>query len=387
MKSQRLSFGCVLVASVAALNTTSSSAQIVYEDESQRLTFGGDVELDINAQNTHAGEGPIFFEGDVERGDEFDQTGRILLDIGGERSSPANHYARFKVQPLIQTNGGFGVDDAWLAIGSSQGLELKVGRFEAFDLFPLGQDVFIGFSGDTSDSLYRDGQGYVYQAKEGRGRGGDSGQVMVSQRRGDFYAEISTLLGDRTDLFDSDTYHGYQIDPGGQVKNSFIVRPVVAWSPGPWTLAVGLETNLVSDAIVDERGADISDRTGFGTRLSYNQGGWQLNANLAYLDAHEETNLTLGFNALWRGFGVGYIHARNEIDDVRPVNDEDVVFSMPGRYDIDTLYTSYHFANVLSIENLSIYLGAYFGRIDHHEIDSLDDADRYGGRVRFKYMF
>ncbi|MGP9764891.1 carbohydrate porin [Halomonas sp. AOP13-D3-9] len=385
--SQRLPLRGFLIVSIATLSSTSSIAQVFYEDESQKLTFGGDVELDINAQNTHAGEGPIFFEGDIERGDEFDQTGRILLDISGERSSPANHYARFKVQPLVQTNGDFGVDDAWLAIGSSYGLEVKIGRFEAFDLFPLGQDVFVGFSGDTSDSLYRDGQGYVYQAKEGRGRGGDSGQVMVSKRSGNLYGEVSTLFGDRTDLFDTDTYHGYRIDPDGQVKDSFIVRPVVAWSPGPWTLAAGLEANLVSDAVVDERGADISNRTGYGTRLSYNQGDWQLNTNLAYLDAYEETNLTLGFNALWRGFGVGYIHARNEIDDVKPINDEEVVFSMPGRYNIDTLYTSYHFSDVLNIENLSIYLGAYFGRIDHYQIDDLDDADRYGGRMRFKYLF
>lgn len=385
--SQRLSLRGFLVISVTAFSSTSSMAQIVYEDESQKLTFGGDVELDVNAQNTHSGENPIFFEGDIDRGDEFDQTGRILLDVSGERRSPTNRYARFKVQPLIQTNGDFGVDDAWLAIGSSQNLEIKIGRFEAFDLFPLGQDVFVGFSGDTSDSLYRDGQGYVYQAKEGRGRGGNSGQVMVSKRSGNLYGEVSTLFGDRTDLFDTDTYHGYRIDPDGEVKDSFIVRPVIAWSPGPWALAAGLEANLVNDAVVDERGADISNRTGYGARLSYNQGDWQLNTNLAYLDAYEETNITLGFNALWRGFGVGYIHARNEIDDVKPINGEEVVFSTPGRYDIDTLYTSYHFADVLNIEDLSIYLGAYFGRIDHHQIDNLDNADRYGGRVRFKYLF
>ncbi|MBD3897413.1 carbohydrate porin [Halomonas sp. ML-15] len=377
----------LLVAGLAAVGTTPSLAQLVYEGESGELTFGGDVELDINAQNTHAGEGPIFFEDDVDHGDEFNQTGRILLDIGGERRSPAHHYARFKVQPLIQTDGDFAVDDAWLAIGNRHGLEFKVGRFEAYDLFPLGQDVFVGFSGDTSDGLYRDGQGYVYQAKEGRGRGGDSGQVMVSQRSGNLYAEISTLFGDRTDLFDTDTYHGYRIDPDEHSKDSFIVRPVIAWTPGPWTLAAGLETNLVDDAIVDERGADIGDRTGYGMRVSYRAGDWQWNVNLAHLDAFEETNQTLGVNALWRQFGVGYIHARNDIDDVNPVEGDDVVFSVPGRYDIDTLYTSYHFADVLSIDDLSLYLGAYYSRIDHQQIDNLDDADRYGARVRFKYLF
>ncbi|QTF91973.1 carbohydrate porin [Halomonas sp. BM-2019] len=361
-------------------------AGITYEGERGSLTLGGDVELDINAQNTHAGEGPIFFEDDVDRGDEYNQTGRVLLDVSGERGTQA-HYARFKAQPLLQTNGDLGLDDAWLAIGRHGGPELKLGRFEAYDLFPLGQDVFVGFSGDTSDGLYRDGQGYLYQAKEGRGRGGDSGQVMLSQRSGDFYAEVATLFGDRTDLFDTTTYHGYAIDPEGNAKNSFIVRPVLAWTPGPWTLAAGLETNLIGDAVVDERGADISDRTGYGTRLSYAQGDWIVNANLAYLDAHEEDNLTLGLNALWQGFGVGYLHARNKIDDVNPEANGDAIITVPGRYTVDTFYTSYHFADVLNIEDLGIYLGAYYSRIDHREVASLDNADRYGARLRFKYHF
>ncbi|WP_417330145.1 carbohydrate porin [Halomonas cupida] len=379
-------FQIAFIGSVAAMFSLPASADFTYENGHNRLTFGGDVELDINAQNTHSGRGPIFFEDEIDDGDEFNQTGRILLDVSGERSTDSGNYARFKVQPLVQTDGDMGVDDAWLAIGNRGGTQLKVGRFEAYDLFPLGQDVFVGFSGDTSDGLYRDGQGYVYQAKEGRGRGGDSGQVMVSHSTGDWHAEVSTLFGDRTDLFDSSTYHGYTVNPDDDAKSSFIVRPVVAWTPGSWTLAAGMETNLVDDAIVDERGADISDRTGYGTRLSWDSGDWSLNANLSWLDAYEEDNMTLGLNALWKGFGVGYIHARNEIDDVKPGSNDDDVISLPGKYSIDTLYTSYHFADVLDIKDLGIYLGAYYSTIEHDEVDNLDDADRYGARLRFKYL-
>ncbi|WP_328716206.1 carbohydrate porin [Halomonas elongata] len=370
---------CIGVLSVLLAN--SAFADVVHEYESGKLTFGGDVELDINAQNSQ--EGPIFLEGEFENNDEYNQTGRILLEAAGEHTSGQN-YARFKVQPLVGTDGGMGVDDAWLALGNrDNGLELKVGRFEAFDLFPLGQDVFVEYSGDTANDLYSDGHGYIYQAKEGRGRGGDSGQVLLSQTRGDFYAEISTLFGDRTNLFASDTYHGYAIDPENDAKNSFIVRPVMAWSPGPWTLAAGVETNVVDDAIVDERGEDISDRTGYGTRLSYSLDDFSVNANLAYLDAHEEENLTLGLNALWHNFGLGYIHARNDIDSVKESAE---VISMPGTYTSDTLYTSYRFAQVMGIDNLDIYLGAYYSKIDQKDSDG-GDADRYGGRLRFKYYF
>ncbi|QTF91929.1 carbohydrate porin [Halomonas sp. BM-2019] len=377
----------VFVGSLTLFSAAPALAGLVYEGESGTLTFGGDVELDINAHNTQSG--PIFFTDEVDSQDEYYQDGRILLDVSGERTSTTGNYARFKAQPLIKTDGDPGIDDAWFAFGSRDGLEVRIGRFEAFDLFPLGQDTVYSYSGSTSDGLYTDGQGYVYQAKEGRGRAASAGQVMLSQRSGDFYAELSTLFGDRTDLFDGagdgGTYHGYDIDP--DAKNSFIVRPVLAWSPGPWTLAAGMETNLVNDALVDERGEDISDRTGYGTRLSYAAGDWSINANLAYLDAHEEDNLTLGLNAVWRNLGVGYIHARNEIDDVKPGSNGDFELSVPGKYTVDTLYTSYRFPDVLNVENFDVYLGAYYSQIDHKEIDNLDDADRYGGRLRFKYHF
>lgn len=366
--------------SLALATAAPAFAGITLENEHGRLGFGGDIELDINAQNSQ--QGPIFYADDLERSDDYDQSGRFLLDISGERSGSHGHYAHFRAQPLLQTNGGFGMDDAWLALGHRNGTELKVGRFEAFDLFPLGQDVFVGYSGDTSDGLYADGQGYVYQAKEGRGRAGDSGQVMISRQFGNLYGEIATLFGDRSDLFDGDTYHGYRIE---ESKNSFIVRPVLAWSAGPWTLAGGVEANLAGDALVDERGQDISDRTGYGTRLSYARGPWSINANLAYLDAHEEDNLTLGLNALWHNVGIGYIHARNEIDDVKPGSEG--TLTEPGRYSVDTLYTSYRFPDVLGIRDLDVYLGAYYSRVDHREVDNLDDADRYGGRLRFKYHF
>ncbi|GKW48251.1 carbohydrate porin [Halomonas sp. NCCP-2165] len=370
--------------SFALAATAPTFAGITLENEQGRLSFGGDVELDINSYNTQSG--PIFTDDEIDTSDEYNQTGRILLDVSGERTSATGNYARFKAQPLIQTDGGFGLDDAWLALGNAGGLELKVGRFEAFDLFPLGQDVFVGYSGDTSDGLYADGQGYVYQAKEGRGRAGDSGQVLLGQRSGDFYAELATLFGDRTDLFENGnnggTYHGFALE---ESKNSFIVRPVLAWTPGPWTLAIGAETNLVDDALVDERGEDISDRTGYGTRLSYAAGDWSVNANLAYLDAHEEDNLSLGLNALWGNAGLGYIHARNEIDEVKPGAMGSL--TEPGEYTVDTLYASYRFPNAIGIENFDLYLGAFYSRVDHEAIDDLDDADRYGGRLRFKYHF
>ncbi|MDQ7732042.1 carbohydrate porin [Halomonas sp. SpR1] len=377
-----------LVVAISMGMATSTMAAVTYEDERGSLSFGGDVELDINAYNEHEGGVSLFRSQSgepLDRDDRFNQNGRILLDVSGERHHRGN-FARFKLQPLWGTSGNAGLDDAWLAVGSEQGTEIKVGRFEAFDLFPLGHDIFIQYSGTTSDSLYSDGQSYVYQAREGRGRG-DSGQIALSHRFGnDFYAEVATLMGDRSGLFDGDTYHGYRIN--NDTKSAAIVRPVIAWQPSDWSFALGMETNVVSDSVVDERGADIGDRTGYGATASYNGGDLIVNFSLAHLEAHEESNSSIGLNTIWNNIGLGYIYARNQIDEVNPSIDVDQdMFTPAGRNESNTVYTSYRFANVLGLNDFDTYIGAYYSYVDHESDVSSSDTDRYGVRIRLKYFF
>lgn len=359
-------------------------ADVTYEGEAGTLSVGGDVELNINAYNEHEGGSSLFRTQSGERlgrDDRFNQDGRILIDINGDRQT-SRHYARFKLQPLWNTSGDTGVDDAWFAVGSHAGSELKVGRFEAFDLFPLGQDVFVQYSGSTSNSLYSDGQSYVYQAREGRGRG-DSGQIALSHQFGDtMYTEVATLFGDRSDLFDGDTYHGYDIEDDS--KSAAIVRPVIAWTPESWTFAVGMEANLVNDSVIDERGEDIGDRTGYGARVSYGHEGLDFNLNFAHMEAHEESNSTVGVNTVWNNVGVGYIYAENDIDDVKPgASMKDI--TPAGVNKSSTLYSSYRFANVLGINQFDTYVGAYYSEVDHD--NGATETDRYGARVRLKYLF
>ncbi|SJN14797.1 Putative glycoporin [Halomonas citrativorans] len=375
-----------LVVAISLGTTTSAMAAVTYEDERGSISFGGDVELDINAYNEHEG-GVSLFRGQtnepLNRDDRFNQDGRILLDISGERHHGDN-YARFKLQPLWGTSGNAGLDDAWLAIGSEQGTEIKVGRFEAYDLFPLGHDIFIQYSGTTSDELYSDGQSYVYQTREGRGRG-DSGQIALSHRFDNgFYAEVATLLGNRSGLFDGDTYHGYRI--ADDTKSAAIVRPVIAWQPGDWSFALGMETNVVKDSVVDIRGEDIGDRTGYGATASYNGNDLILNFSLAHLDAHKETNSSAGVNTIWNNIGLGYIYARNQIDEINPAAEMD--FMTPeGRNESNTVYTSYRFADTLGLKDFDTYIGAYYSYVDHESDANSDDTNRYGARIRLKYFF
>ncbi len=57
----------------------------------------------------------------------------------------------------------------------------KIGRFEAYDMFPLNQDTFIEYSGNTANDLYSDGYGYIYMMKEGRGRSSSGGNFPAEQ--------------------------------------------------------------------------------------------------------------------------------------------------------------------------------------------------------------
>lgn len=375
-----------LAVAISMGTATSTMAAVTYEDERGSLSFGGDVELDINAYNEQEGGVSIFRSQSGEplnRDDRFNQNGRILVDISGERQHQGN-FARFKLQPLWGTSGQAGLDDAWLAVGTAGGSEIKVGRFEAYNLFPLGQDVFIQYTGTTSDSLYSDGQSYIYQTREARGRG-DSGQIAFSHRfDNNIYTEVATLFGDRSGLFDGDTYHGYGISD--DTKSAAIVRPVIAWQPGDWSFALGMETNLVDDSVVDEQGADIGDRTGYGATASYNGNGLILNFSLAHLDAHEETNSSIGVNTIWNNIGLGYIYARNDIDDINPAADPSAITPV-GRNESNTIYTSYRFANVLGLNGFDTFIGAYYSYIDHENGMNDDDSDRYGARVRLKYYF
>ncbi|ATG74542.1 hypothetical protein AN401_12330 [Zobellella denitrificans] len=364
----------LLVAGTAA----TANAEVTWEGNKGRLSLGGDVEFDINVANKQ--EDSNLYRNDG-RDDRWDQTGRLLLDISGERVADSGAYAKFKAQPTLGSSGGVGSDDAWFAFGRSDVGEMKIGRFEALDLFPLGQDVFVEHSGDTSSGLYTDGSAYLYMAKEARGRAGDAGHVMVSRQLGDVYLELATLFGDRSDLFNvvdgARRYHGHELT---KEKDSIVVRPALRWQAGDFSWALGAEHNLVEDAIIDAEGRKVARRTGYGTTFGWQSGLIKANLNAAYLDALNEENLTLGANVLFDKFGLGYIYGRNKIDEAAAGYEY-----LEGTQKSNTVYTSYRFDNVLDLDNFGILLGAYWSDFDVEE--STVATDRYGARVRFKYVF
>lgn len=368
------------------------------------IKFYGDVEFNMDAASKTGSLTSVkqsansdWAPGDKER---WDINGRILLGFDGYRKMDNGNFAGFSVQPLGDLVGKMYLDDAVFFFGAENDWEIKVGRFEAYDMFPLNQDTFVEYSGNTADDLYSDGYGYIYMLKEGRGRTDSGGNFLMSKTLDNWYFELNTLFKDGSDLYVDQRYHGAELEND---KNVAYVRPVISWQNGPFSTAVAMESNLVNNAYGyrDDAGrwVDQSDRTGYGFTLTWDglktdpENGVVMNLNTAYLDATGETDFTSGINALWHNFELGYIYAHNEIDEFNTSTfdaecENDCWITDPGKYDIHTIHTSYLIPNVMKMKNFNIYLGAYASWVNASpkEGDNKND-DRYGGRVRFKYYF
>ncbi|HHG8772708.1 TPA: carbohydrate porin [Raoultella planticola] len=361
------------------------------------LKIYGDVEFNVDAEshrgllamtNADIGSDPTY--------DKWDLNGRILLGFDGLRKTSSGRFAGFSVQPLADMTGSMNLDDAVFFFGQENDWQIKVGRFEAYDMFPLNQDTFVEHSGNTANDLYSDGHGYIYMMKEGRGRSDAGGNFLLSKQMDNWYFELNTLLEDGTSLYDDSGYHGRDME---QKKNVAYLRPVVSWAKDEFSVAAAVEANVVSNAYGYRDAAghfvDQSDRTGYGLTMTWNglqsdpDNGVVVNLNSAYMDASNEKDFTAGVNALWQRFELGYIYAHNKINDYAGVIcDSGCWIKDEGTYNIHTFHASYQIPNVMNMQNFNIYLGAYYSILDSDDkLSQGDDDDRYGARVRFKYFF
>ncbi|PXW44801.1 raffinose porin [Klebsiella oxytoca] len=332
--------------------------------------------------------------------ERWDINGRILLGFDGIRKMDNGNFAGFSVQPLADMTGKMNLDDAAFFFGREDDWKVKVGRFEAYDMFPLNQDTFVEYSGNTANDLYSDGYGYIYMMKEGRGRSSSGGNFLVSKTIDNWYFELNNLVENGSTLFQDSSYHGNTLE---NEKNVAYLRPVIAWNSGRFSTAMAMEKNVVKNAYgyYDNRGGwvDQSDRTGYGLTMSWNgqktdpENGVTTNLNVAYMDASDEKDFTAGINSLWHRFELGYIYAHNKLDKFNSANyvstcDDGCWISNVGDYDIHTIHASYLFPNVMDMKNFNIYLGAYASWIEAKPTDGDKHEDsRYGGRLRFKYFF
>jgi hypothetical protein len=272
----------------------------------------------------------------------FSQSGRVAMTFSGQQNVSDNGYVAAKGQALINQDGGLSADDMWLAIGEYDDWEVKIGRFEATNLAPAGQDTYLNHAG-----------GVVYNAGHARGRSAD-GQINLSKTTEKVYFELSTNFM----AADSDS------SDGTADTNAVFARPVVAVTmTDSLKLTAGAEVNLTAD----EKDS-ANDFTGYGATLNYAAGGVDLNINYATRDFDSTTqeDTTFGANVLYSNFALGYVNGTSDTAT---------------ETEVETIYASYKFANVMDVEDLAIYVGAYTS-----EVKGSDDASS-GARLRLFYAF
>lgn len=321
-------FGKLSLASVLVSTALAANAGISVENEQGLFTIGGDVEYDLNAVDKDRNN---------QDTQDFSQSGRILVQIAAERAVANDHYLKVQVQPLLKSTGDVALDDAFFAIGRQADWELKVGRFEAFDMFPVGQDTMLDFAGTEP-----------YRLKDARGRG-DYGQVSYAKSLDKLYFEMGSLFKENN----------------GADQNAVFVRPVAAFqATDSLRFAAGMEANLTAD----KADAD-NDYLGYGATIKYAVQDFSLDLSYAYrdFDTNDREDSSVGAVIQYKRFGLGHIYSQEETTSKLKMN---------------TTWASYEIANVLDVEDFSIYLGSYLSKVDN----DADDQD-VGVRVRFKYFF
>ncbi|WEM45522.1 carbohydrate porin (plasmid) [Photobacterium sp. DA100] len=361
----------ILVCSIlSAISFNANSASFIVNDRTT-FTFGGDAEMDINYKDYDH----IY----NNRSENYNQSGRVLASLMGEQVN-SNFNVSFKIDGLFDTSGNLFIDDSWVQIGQNDGWHIRVGRLEATDVYLMGQDTFVEHTGNTSDDSYNDNGAYFYKMNEAQGRASDSGQFMIfNQFDNNVYFELAAMLGDRINLFTEGTYHGKELV---SEKDAFFIRPLIKYENESFTATLAMEKNLVSDAILTSDG-DVLDRTGFGGHIVYRfNDDFQLQGNIAYLDALNEKDLTTGINAIYKNFGLSYARAINDFDASSNFYD--------GKIKIDTVYSSYEFKEAFDLEGLKIAVGAYYSNLTDSGTNlsaNFSDMSEAGGRIRIYYSF
>lgn len=200
------------------------------------------------------------------------QSGRVEFNASGKAGT--NMFVAARASFLAKKDGNVGTDDMWIQLGNAGG-DLKLGRFEAADLFPLAQDTLINHAGN------------VYYAGALRGRKGAS----------EFHAAGTLNLGG-----------GLAVE-FGVVDNKTAakgVRPVLAYSAGALTARLGVES-----------GEYVSGNkfSGVGATVGYDFGGFKLTANVASGERDATTRdgqSAFAVTAAMGGLVVGAISGKTE---------------------------------------------------------------------------
>lgn len=222
---------------------------------------------------------------------ETSNAGRVELNTKAELMKSGDNFVNAKASLIVPTGGGdsVGIEDAWIHFGNNSA-DLKIGRQEAVDLFPLGKDVVV-----------EPAAGFGYRANTLRGR------IKTGQMHAVAGLNASSALRFELGLVTGKTAYSYGL------------RPTIVMSAGAITLRAGIES-IKQDAY--SQNVDAFDINGFMKRTTTAQAatssqGFGLSAGYAMgssasINANYAKNKDLkaqstGLNAVFGDAGVGMV--------------------------------------------------------------------------------
>jgi hypothetical protein len=230
-------------------------------------TFDANVELDTDYRNLGRGAA---------------QGGRVEFNAAGKTESGG--FVAGRASYLAKKDGTAGVDDMWVQFGNATG-DIKLGRFEAADLFPVGKDTIVendGVNGFRNTLRGRFGADGTY------GEGIAHGALTLNAAPG-----LSIELG----LVASHKNTG--------------VRPVVSYTMDNVTVRFGIEAGKLPTGQKINGGAVTVGTTVGGGTINVNFGRGDTKTTTGGVET-KTTGTSFGVNAVFGPLGVAYILDRDK---------------------------------------------------------------------------
>ncbi len=207
--------------------------------------------------------------------------GRVELNVLAALAKSGDNFVNAKGTLLVKHDGTTGVDDAWIQFGNAKA-DLKIGRHEAADLFPLGKDtVFAGTNSSASG----------YRANKLRGRMADGrfhGVLGFNAAPG-----LRLEMGLVTKKNHAHTVSGSTItDP----QTEYGVRPTAVYTSGALTLRAGFESFKTVGAA----------QNGYGLSAGYAINSSTV-VNVNHAKSSDLNASSTGVNLVAGAAGVGYV--------------------------------------------------------------------------------
>lgn len=213
------------------------------------VAFDANVEMDTTYQNNARGAS---------------QGGRVELNAFS-KTDKGGGFVAGRASYLATKGGTAAIDDMWVQIGNASG-DIKLGRFEAADLFPVGKDVIVEDGGAPT--------GFRTNAFRGRTSAA--------------HAALNLNAGNGI---------GFELGVMASAKNTGI-RPVVSFGMDGFSVKVGLENgkNAAGDKV-----------SGAGLTVGSTFAGAGVNASFGSGKVAGVKGSSFGLNAVMGAAGLGYI--------------------------------------------------------------------------------